>query len=219
MPECLDSFPWRSLKGCGEMAPAMFKVGDFKNDQLKDGSPVQFRLIGFKHDRTRSGVVLPMTWEMVDCMPNRYSWNQRDTIEGSWGGTQLRRAMNDPDGSIYKLMPDEIIEVAVPVVKLTANTYNGENSIIETEDLFWVKSEKETFGRNIYSSPGEGHWYEWYRQEDNPWYKKRNGNREHTMLRSPRSSNSTFFCIVYTNGTAGANNAYNSFGLAPAFSF
>lgn len=55
MPECLDSFPWRSLKGCGDMAKAMFKVGDYKNDVLKDGTPVQFRIIGFDHDITREG--------------------------------------------------------------------------------------------------------------------------------------------------------------------
>ena len=219
MPECLDNFPWRSLKGCGEMAPAMFKLGDFKNDQLKDGSPVQFRLIGFKHDKTRSGIVLPMTWEMVDCMPNRYPWTQRDTTEGSWAATYLRHEMNDERGSIFKLLPDDIIDVAVPVIKLTADTYNGENNIIETEDLFWIKSEKETFGRSIYSAPGEGHWYEWYRQEDNPWYKKRNGDREHTMLRSPDSSNSTRFCIVYTSGGASNYGAYYSLGVAPAFSF
>lgn len=30
MPACLDSYPWQSLKGCGSMAPAMFKVGDYK---------------------------------------------------------------------------------------------------------------------------------------------------------------------------------------------
>ena len=219
MPECLDSFPWRSLKGCGPMAPAMFKVGDYKNEVLKNGHPVQFRIIGFNHDKTRSGIVLPMTWEMVDCMPERYPWNRRDTNEGSWGATWIRREMNDPEGVVFQLMPDELIELAVPVVKLTANTYDGSNTILETEDKFWIKSEKETFGRNIWSAPGEGHWYEYYRQEDVPWGKKRNGSDEYTMLRSPICDNSITFCGVYTNGTAGNSTARVSLGLAPAFSF
>lgn len=219
MPECLDSFPWRSLKGCGQMAPAMFKVGDYKNEVLKDGSRVQFRIIGFNHDKTRSGIVLPYTWEAVDCLPNRYPWNQTDTNEGSWGGTWLRRQMNDPDGRIYQLMPDELIELAVPVIKLTADTYTGQNNLIETEDKFWIKSEKETFGRNIYSAPGEGHWYEYYRQEDVPWGKKRNGADEYTLLRSPYYYNAYNFCFVYTNGTAATDYSRNSYGLAPAFSF
>lgn len=201
------------------MAPAMFHVGDFKNEVLKDGSRVQFRIIGFNHDKTKSGLVCPMTWEAVNCFPNRYPWNQRDTNEGSWGGTWLRRQMNEPDGRIYQLMPDEIIEVAVPVIKLTADTYTGQNNLIETEDKFWIKSEKETFGRNIYSAPGEGHWYEFYRQEDVPWGKKRNGSEEYTMLRSPIYNGASNFCIVSTNGSASYGYASISIGLAPAFSF
>ena len=217
MPECLDSFPWRSLKGCGQMAPAMFKVGDYKNEVLKDGSRIQFRIIGFNHDKTRSGTIVPMTWEAVDCFPNRYQWNRADTNEGSWAATNLRRIMNDPNGAVYQLMPDEIIELAVPVVKLTADTYTGQNNIIETEDKFWIKSEKELFGRNIWSAPGEGHWYEYYRQEDVSWGKKRNGQEEYMMLRSPYYSSAGYFCCVNTSGNASSYYASGSNGLAPAF--
>ena len=91
--------------------------------------------------------------------------------------------------------------------------------MLETECKFWIKSEKETFGRNIYSAPGEGHWYEYYRQEDVPWGKKRNGSAEYTMLRSPRYYTTTSFCFVYTNGNANYSYARNSYGVAPAFSF
>lgn len=217
MPACLDSYPWQSLKGCGSMAPAMFKVGDYKNACLKDGTNVQFRIIGFNHDRARGGIVVPMTWEMVDCMPKRYPWNQTDTNEGSWEKTYLRYLMNDPAGEVYRLLPDEIVELAVPVIKQTANTYDGSNTIIETEDKFWIKSEKELYGRNIFSAPGEGHWYEYYRQEDVPWSKKRNGSDEYTLLRSPYYDYSSYFCFVYTNGGANCGDARNSYGLAPAF--
>mgnify|MGYP005781586697 CR=1 FL=1 len=219
MPECLDSFPWRSLKGCGDMAKAMFKVGDYKNDVLKDGTPVQFRIIGFDHDITRAGTTAPVTWQMVDCMPSKYPWNRSDTNEGSWERSYLRHLMNDLDGDVFGLMPDEIVELATPVIKLTANTHDGSNFIIETEDRFWIKSEKETFGRSIFSAPGEGRWYEWYRQEDVPWGKKRGGSDEYTMLRSPIYNGSISFCYVCTNGLAYGTNARSSRGLAPAFCF
>lgn len=219
MPRCLDEYSWRSLKGYGALAPNVFELGDFKNDVLKDGSPVQFRIIGFDHDKMRSGDICPFTWEMVDCMPERYSWNREDTNRGSWEATVLRREMNDPGGRIYQLMPDEIIAIAEPVLKITADTYDGGRELITTEDRFWIKSEKELFGRNIYSAPGEGHWYEFYRQEDVPWGKKRNGREEYTMLRSPYCSYSNSFCYVGTNGNAGYYNARYSYGLAPAFCF
>ena len=91
--------------------------------------------------------------------------------------------------------------------------------MLETECKFWIKSEKETFGRNIYSAPGEGHWYEYYRQEDVPWGKKRNGSAEYTMLRSPRYNSSHAFCAVDADGNAGYTAARYSGGVAPAFSF
>lgn len=219
MPDCLDSFPWRSLKGFGKMAPAMFSIGDYKNDFLKDGSPVQFRIIGFNHDKDQFGQIVPMTWEMVECMPQRYPWNWCDTNEGSWPATYVRHLMNDPDGDIYNLLPDEIVKLATPVIKLTADTFNGENTLLESIDKFWIKSEKETFGRCIYSAPGEGHWYEFYRQEDVPWQKKRQGNEEYTMLRSPFYNNANTFCVVNTNGDAAHDYASYSYGLAPAFGF
>ena len=127
--------------------------------------------------------------------------------------------MNDEYGEIYQLMPAEILEVVEPVIKLTANTYDGANELLETECKFWIKSEKETFGRNIYSAPGEGHWYEYYRQEDVPWGKKRNGSAEYTMLRSPCYYGSSYFCIVSSSGGANAGSAGYSYGVAPAFSF
>lgn len=217
MPNCLDDYLWRSLKECGFLASAIFNLGDFRNERLKDGTWVQFRIIGFNHDITKSGLVVPMTWEMVDCLPKRYPWNRHDTNEGSWAATDLRRNMNEPGGSIYELMPDELLEVVTPVIKLTANTFDGSNIIIKTEDKFWIKSEKETFGRCIYSAPGEGKWYEYYRQEDIPWGKKRNGEEEWTALRSPYYNDSAAFCFVNTDGVAGSNDAGYPYGLAPAF--
>lgn len=217
MPECLDSYPWRSIRGCGALAPAMFKVGDYKNIILTDGTPMQVRIIGFNHDKMPSGGFAPITWEFIDCLPRRYPWNERSSNEGSWERTALRRYMNDPEGRIYNLMPEDLLDVISPVIKLTANTYNGENNIIETEDKFWIKSEKELFGRCFYSLDGEGHWYEYYRQEDVPWGKKRNGNDEYVMLRSPYRFVRDYFCLAGWYGLPDCDIADVSIGVAPAF--
>lgn len=202
MPNCLDNMPWRSLKGLGKYAADFLQLGDYRNVELKNGAQVQFRIIGFNHDKTSDGSLVPISWEMVDCLPNTYPWNRRDTNEGSWEATQIRHRLNDADGDIHRLIPDEILDVVTPVIKQTADVYTGENRIIETLDSFWIKSEKELYGRNIYSAPGEGHWYEWYRQEDVAWFKLRNGNPEYTMLRSPISGYSNGFCHVNSNGDA-----------------
>lgn len=219
MPRCLDNYPWRSLKGYGELGPKVFEIGDFKNDVLKNGQPIQFRIIGFNHDKTAGGLVLPFTWEAVDCLQDCYPWNNRNTNQGSWGATEMRKEMNDQNGRIYRLMPDEIIAVAEPAIKLTADTYDGSNNIIQTEDKFWIKSEKETLGRCIYSAPGEGNWYEYYKHEDVPWYKMRNGQRGYTALRSPCLNSTYYMCLVYPDGSLYCSRANVSNGVAPAFSF
>lgn len=219
MPNCLNNMSWDALKRLGTAAPATAHIGDFKDEVLKDGSPVQFRIIGINHDVTSDGRIVPLTWEMVDCMPNRYPWCLDGDVRGSWPDSYLFRAMNDPDGDVYQLMPDGIIEVAVPIVKQTAKVVGDSFEIVNSTEKFFIKSEAETFGRAIYSAPGEGHWYGWYRQEDVPWYKLRNGSREYTMLRSPSCSNAASFCIVVTNGTAYDYSASLSYGLAPAFGF
>lgn len=216
MSECLDDISWGSLKSYGQMALDMFRVGDYKTETLKDGQVVQFRIIGFNHDRTKSGVILPFTWEMCECLQHTYPWQETDTNKGSWAATWLRHQMNDPDGLIYKIMPDEIIQLAVPAVKLTATE---DDLILETEDKFWIKSERELFGRNIFSHIGEGYWYEYYRQEGVPWGKKCNGGYVCTMLRSPRYYYASDFCGVRTNGSVSYYRASDSYGIAPAFSF
>ena len=47
-----------------------------------------------------NGIILPMTWEMIECLPERYRWNSSDTTRGSWAGTELCQSMNNPDGEI-----------------------------------------------------------------------------------------------------------------------
>lgn len=217
MPNCLDNMPWRSLKGLGKYAADFLQLGDYRNVVLKNGAQVQFRIIGFNHDKTSDGSLAPISWEMVDCLPNTYPWNRRDTNEGSWEATQIRHRLNDADGDIHRLIPDEILDVVTPVIKQTADVYTGENRIIETLDSFWIKSEKELYGRNIYSAPGEGHWYEWYRQEDVAWFKLRNGNPDYTMLRSPISGLSNYFCCVDSSGSA--INYYAGYSYGVAFGF
>lgn len=217
MPNCLDNMPWSSLKGLGKYAADFLQLGDYRNVMLKNGAQVQFRIIGFNHDRTSDVSLSPISWEMVDCLPNTCSWNKRNINKGSWEATQIRHRLNDADGDIHRLIPDEILDVVTPVIKQTADVYTVESRIIETLDSFWIKSEKELYGRSIYSAPGEGHWYEWYRQEGVAWFKLRNSNPEYTMLRSPYSGDSNCFCCVSSDGAACSNYASSSRGVAFGF--
>ena len=218
MSNCLDSMSWSFLKGLGKKAADFLHLGDYKNVVLKNGVCVQFRIIGFNHDKTSDGSFASISWEMVDCLPNAYPWNRRITNSGSWEKTQIRHRLNDTNCSINRLIPNEILNVVTPVIKQTADVRNGKQCIIDTLDSFWIKSEREMCGRSIFSTPVEGTCYEWYRQEDSAWNKLRNGNPEETILRSPYLfNNDTHFCIVGKRGNITLHYAHAELGVAFGF--
>ena len=108
--------------------------------------------------------------------------------------------------------------VIKPVIKLTS-AGSCSKDIIKSICKLWLKSEKELFGRCIYSAPGEGHWYEYYRQEDVPYFAlDENGDRVCQWLRSAYYNSNDLFCNVYTDGSATTANAYYSLALLPGFS-
>ncbi len=221
MPECLDNMPWRSLKGLGDMAPDFLRLGDFKNVRLKDDTLVQFRIIGFKHDVTKSGRILPLTWEMVDCLQTGIVGIANDTNRGSWGATELFHKMNDEDGVIYQLMPDEILEVVEPVIKLTANTYDGANELLETE--------VQVFGLSPKKKPLDG---TSIRHRAKVIGTNITGKKMSLGARSVMVPLSTLCCVLLIITTTAPPSALctrtatraitaqrYSFGVAPAFSF
>ena len=90
--------------------------------------------------------------------------------------------------------------------------------MIKSNDYFFILSEKELFGRAIYSAPGEGHWYEYYRQEDVPYFATdMDLERVIRWLRSARDNVHNGFCRVNTDGSARNHSANYSLALLPGF--
>lgn len=92
--------------------------------------------------------------------------------------------------------------------------------MIKSNDYFFILSEKELFGRAIYSAPGEGHWYEYYRQEDVSYFATdMDLERVIRWLRSATCGSDDAFCRVNTHGSANLRNANYSLALLPGFCF
>ena len=141
--------------------------------------------------------------------------NDEATNAGGWDWCKARKRM---DGELLSLCSDELQAIIKPVIKLTS-AGSCSKDIIKSICKLWLKSEKELFGRCIYSAPGEGHWYEYYRQEDVPYFAlDENGDRVCQWLRSARYSHDNFFCIVDTDGSADIYYASYSLALLPGFS-
>ena len=197
------------------MADKIFEVGDAKTVQLKDGTSIDVRIIGFYHDKDADGRLLPISFETVQTMNDDEVMNEKYTNEGGWEKSFLRARLN---GSFFdEMLPDDLKAVIKPCVKLTGT--GGKNPVMgQTVDKLFVLSEQEIFGRKVFSMGGEGHWYDWYRQEDNPYGKvKQNGEADWRWERSPYGSGTTAFCGVTSNGDADYNSAADSYGVAFGF--
>ncbi len=197
------------------MADKVFAIGDIKPITLADGTIINARIIGFNHDHNDIGQINPITFETVETLNEDSPMNSECTNEGGWGKSTLRSALN---GHFFDTMlPEDLRAVIKPTAKLTGT--GGRNPKMgKTIDKLFVLSEQEIFGRKIYSLGEEGHWYDWYKQENNPYWKsKQNGERDWRWERSPRSGGTTFFCFVYSNGSANYYGASDSIGVSFGF--
>ena len=214
----LNHLSWGEIDqiGLSGKAREVFALGAQKKDHMKNGFVAVWQIIGFNHDDLADGTgKAPLSWDMVRVYNEDWPWNDESTNCGGYEASVVRRRL---DTEFFSLCSDELQAIIKPVVKLTS-AGDCSKEIIKSVCKIWLKSEKELYGRCFYSMPGEGHWYEYYKQEDVPYYKEDDdGNRRCNLLRSPYYNSSNTFCIVYTNGNANYYNARYSYGLAPAFS-
>lgn len=197
------------------MADKVFAVGDVKTIRLKDGTSIDLRIIGFYHDRTVDGRLLPISFEAVQTLNDDEVMNEQYTNEGGWEKSYLRARLN---GSFFdEMLPDDLKAVIKPCVKFAGT--GGRNPMVgQTIDKLFVLSEQEIFGRKIHSIGGEGHWYDWYQQEDASYRKVRqNGEASWRWNRSQFDGSTTGFCGVSSSGSASASGSSGSGGVAFGF--
>ena len=212
----LDDCSWAEIDMYGKsgMADKVFALGDTKAVQLKDGTTIHVRIIGFNHDKNKNNIVLPISFETVETLNADYVMNDEWTNKGGWQNSQLRKMLNN---SIIEMLPDDLLSVIKPCLKETC-LGGGSQKIGMTSDPLFILSEQEIFGRKIYSIGGEGKWYDWYRQENTEYGKcKQNGERDWRWERSPRSGDAGIFCLVYTSGYANSDSASDSYGVSFGF--
>ena len=212
----LDDCSWAEIDMYGKsgMADKVFALGDTKAVQLKDGTTIHVRIIGFNHDKNKNNIVLPISFETVETLNADYVMNDEWTNKGGWQNSQLRKMLNN---SIIEMLPDDLLSVIKPCLKETC-LGGGSQKIGMTSDPLFILSEQEIFGRKIYSIGGEGKWYDWYRQENTEYGKcKQNGERDWRWERSPCSGNTASFCNV--DGSGDANNGGASYSSGVPFGF
>ena len=186
-----------------------------------NGTNYAFDIIGFNHDtltdteaygeKTATGKA-GITFQMHDLFATLYEMNSTDTNSGGWKISAMRTSTM-PIMKGY--LPSAWQTAIKPVNK--ASGVGGNSSGTETvSDSCFLLSEIEVFGRTKHSVSGEGTQYAYYKAGNSKL--KNRGDRPYQWWeRSPKSSESTIFCIVSGFDTASYTNATNGSGVAFGF--
>ena len=193
--------------------PDSWVVGNSKTMTI-NGTDYQIDIIGKNHDTYAAGGTAPLTFQMHDCYADAKQMNSSNTNSGGWTSCAMR-STHLP--AILALMPTEVQNGIREVNKLTS-AGSQSDTINTTADKLFLLSEIEIFGSVSFSKSGEGTQYDYYKA-GNSKVKSRRGSASAWWERSPRGSNSTFFCYVVSTGTANSSNARTALGVAFAFCF
>ena len=143
-----------------------------------------------------------------------YAMNSTSTNGGGWKECAMRKTHLP---TVLALMPAEVQSGIREVNKLTS-AGNKSSTINTTADKLFLLSEIEIFGSISYSKSGEGTQYDYYKA-GNSKVKNRNGSATSWLERSPNANNSTYFCMVRSNGFATSDLASHAYGVAFGFCF
>nr|DAP39044.1 MAG TPA: hypothetical protein [Caudoviricetes sp.] len=203
------------IEACHNNAvPETWKVADQKPMTI-GGSDYLIDIIGKSHDDYSDGSgKAPLTFQLHDCYGETKRMNNSSTNVGGWTSCAMRQTHLP---AILALMPTKVQNGIREVNKLTS-AGNQSDVINTTADKLFLLSEIEIFGSVSCSKSGEGTQYDYYKA-GNSRAKAYNGTAKAWWERSPRGSNSTYFCRVISNGDSNYDNARNATGVAFGFCF
>lgn len=187
----------------------------------------EMEIIGFNHDILSNNIAYGKPNKSgkagITCcckgLIGNMIMNSSNTNVGGWQKSNVRQELinieemlypNDATGFIYDWRP------FIKSVNKKTSIGNSLKDLETTEDKLFLLSEVEVFGSTIYSVPGEGTQYAYYKA-GNSKVKEMQGSASSWWERSPRSGANDCFCIVYGNGNADYNVANNNQGVAFAF--
>ena len=159
-----------------------------------------------------------------------FSMNSSNTNSGGWKSSQMRTNicgtnLSSYSGTIIAVIPAALRAALKSVTKYTDNIGGGGSTasyVTVTTDYFFLLSEYEVFGSIYHGNINEASkqaQYAYYSAGNSKIKYKHNGTSTaaYWWLRSPSTSNSTFFVYVEKGGTVNPTDAYASLGFAPGF--
>lgn len=170
-----------------------------------------------------------------------FSMNTTETNAGGWKAAKMRKTIlgstdvengdatpntiaSPAANTLMAALPADLRAVLKPITKYTDNVGNSSDAsaILPTIDYLPLMAEFEVSGVQTKANPNEKTYqaqYEYYKSgKSKRKYKQNNvASAGDWLLRSPASSYSVSFCVVYMDGSVDIDYANFSDGVAPAF--
>lgn len=209
----LNSLTWEKIAEYSESGKAaqIFEIGDTKDFTLTTGEQCKAVILDFNHDPLASDTSKKagITFGMLNCLEGAYAMNNEWTNEGGY----VRSKMFE---TVEKVFCDKLPDDMQKHIKCVQKNVGAE--IGQFYAKAFLLSEVEVFGTKDCSYEGEGAQYPYFEKEENRIKKlSENGSAYFWWLRSPRSSLSTGFCGVHSDGTLSTSGASYARGLSAGF--
>lgn len=214
---------WQEIKEILDSGKAkeVFEVGDEREETLITGEKITLVLLGFGQDEKVSGGKVNMTIGLKNLMDGDFEMNLTHTNEGGWEKSRMRTVYME---RVFKLLPEELRNIIVPVKKSTS-AGGGSTDITVSEDKLFLfslaeiysqrgisKSDNSNISGNADTYQEEGTQYEYFKEllgdadpyDDNEEIIKRKanggGSTHAWWLRSPYIGFTANFRLVYSYG-------------------
>lgn len=163
-----------------------------------------------------------------------FNWNPNNSNNGGWKSCYKRTTLYGNSGtptspvsnSLMAALPSDLRAVMQPVTKYTDNVANGsgnvQGNVNTTTDYLFDLAEFEVFGTRYYANTYEQNYqlqYDYYKAGNSKVAYKHSAVSTAVSwgLRSPTYTNTSYFMIVWTDGTYSNHTAHTSGGLRPGF--
>lgn len=129
---------WQEIKEILDSGKAkeVFEVGDEREETLITGEKITLVLLGFGQDEKVSGGKVNMTIGLKNLMDGDFEMNLTHTNEGGWEKSRMRTVYME---RVFKLLPEELRNIIVPVKKSTS-AGGGSTDITVSEDKLFLFS-------------------------------------------------------------------------------
>lgn len=152
---------------------------------------------------------------------------------GGWNASHMRKTLLGSDGSptspasntFLAALPSDLRAVMKTVTKYSDNTGGGSDTasyVTATTDVLFLLSEFEVQGARSYANSAEQNYqaqYQYYKDGNSKVRYKHNATTTTASwwLRSVNASDTAYFCVVSTGGSATNSTSGFCYGVAPAF--